>query len=653
MGEPGEVTRGQSPDEVKQLTEKLKPKPVFAAADPVPGLSSWVLQRRLGGGGFGEVWLAKHVWDADQKPRAVKFCTDPDARHRLVTHERNVVVRVMKYAGRHPNIVPLLDCNLDGDTPWLMYEFVEGGTLAGLIEQWRELPAPRRLGRAVRTLHAIADALAACHRLDPPLVHRDLKPQNILMAGTTPRVTDFGIGGVAVQLTDASTAAQTAHAARLPSALHSAGTRVYAPPEQMLGAAPSPRDDVYALGVMAYQMVAGDLLSAPGADAALQMREFKVPGELAALIVSSVAMNPDRRPRDATAWEDVLTALIERARKRPEPTDTGSPSQPWVVPPPASPEPVISRPNTAPPARPRRRMALVAGGALVLALVTAGAVVLLRPSPRPESSAPAVAADAARTEPKGSPSPLPPGPTPAPSAPTVPRPGETRDVEIAAGVKMTFCWVPAGESQLGSPKAELDAIERQGAKGLSGDGEKRGRFKTDGFWLGKYEVTQAEWTAVMGYNPSHFNGTNPNAAKGLDTSRFPLENVSWDTICRSGGFLDRASAHGGVAKAFGRPGRLALPHSNAWEYACRGGLGNARPFPFGHELNGTQANMNGSLPFGTTVKGPNLQRTVPVGLYEAKFPHPWGLCDMAGNVRELCDTPGRHRHRFPAEAVAR
>src|SRR5688500_12341922 len=65
----------------------------FNPGDPVPGLSSWVLERQLGSGGFGEVWLAKHEWKPDL--RAVKFFTHPDARYRLVTHEKKVLVRVM------------------------------------------------------------------------------------------------------------------------------------------------------------------------------------------------------------------------------------------------------------------------------------------------------------------------------------------------------------------------------------------------------------------------------------------------------------------------------------------------------------------------------------------------------------------------------
>lgn len=281
---------------------------LFVQGAAVPGLSSWVLDRKLGGGGFGEVWLATHAWDKTQEPRAIKFCTDPEARQRLVTHERNVVLRVMKYTGRHAHIVSLLDCNLDAETPWLMYEFVPGGTLADQIDAWRELPFSERLDRTVSVLHAISGALAACHLLEPPLVHRDLKPHNVLMAGPTPRVTDFGIGGVVVQEDDTATGALTAAGARLPTALHKAGTRIYAPPEQMGGSPPSPRDDVYALGVIAYQMLVGDLKITPGTDAPAELLELGVPSEFASLICQSVAVNPIRRPKDATVWEAVLAA---------------------------------------------------------------------------------------------------------------------------------------------------------------------------------------------------------------------------------------------------------------------------------------------------------------------------------------------------------
>ena len=154
--------------------------------------------RELGRGGFGEVWLVRHEWKPEQ--RAVKFCTHPNVRHRLIAHEKTVLLRIMRTAGDHPNIVPLLEYSLKAEIPWLMYEYVPGGTLADTIENSPELPPHERFAQSVRTLHAVAGALATLHQLDPPIVHRDLKPHNVLMARrqpAVPRITDFGLGGAA------------------------------------------------------------------------------------------------------------------------------------------------------------------------------------------------------------------------------------------------------------------------------------------------------------------------------------------------------------------------------------------------------------------------------------------------------------------------
>ncbi len=221
-----------------------------------------------------------------------------------------------------------------------------------------------------------------------------------------------------------------------------------------------------------------------------------------------------------------------------------------------------------------------------------------------------------------------------------PKGGEERDFEITKGVKMRFCWVPAGKAQLGSPKAEQDFITRTEYEGkrptwLDDENETaRGEFTTRGFWLGKYEVMQGEWTAVMGSNPSAFAATGSdeayrNRVKGLDTTRFPVERVSWDD-CQV--FLKKVDEFPGRQR-----GRFVLPHEDEWEYACRGGKGNGRAFYWGDTLNGTEANCAGNYPYGGVVKGPNLERTAEVGSYETKSPHPWGLCDMAGNGYEWCE----------------
>lgn len=307
MSEPDDGTQNQTPADVARQT----PRPRFAPGDPLPNLEMWVLERWLGGGGFGEVWLVRHE---RKGTAAVKFCTDPTARHQLVTHERTVIARVMKHGGDHPNIVPLLECNLSGDIPWLMYEYVEGGTLAEAVALWCALPAPRRLGRAVRVLHAITAALAKFHRLAPPLVHRDLKPENVLMSGGTPRITDFGIGGMAVEAARAADPLNVGSGmnVRVPTIIQSVGSSRYAPQEQFLGSPPNPRDDVYAIGVMAYQLVLADLKVTPGADAETELRAMKIPTELVSLIVRSVALDPLKRPKDATEWEQMLFALMLR-----------------------------------------------------------------------------------------------------------------------------------------------------------------------------------------------------------------------------------------------------------------------------------------------------------------------------------------------------
>jgi TPR repeat protein/tRNA A-37 threonylcarbamoyl transferase component Bud32 len=280
------------------------PRSPFAPDVPVDRAENWLLVRELGRGGFGEVWLARHEWKDDL--RAVKFCTHPASRHRLIAHEKTVLLRVMRSAGDHPNIVPLLEYSLRAEIPWLMYEYVPGGTLADAVEAARALPPAERFARAARVLAAVAGALAALHRLDPPIVHRDLKPHNVLMAGDRPRVTDFGLGGAAIDPPADETGTHIDLSVRLPTLLKHAGSLRYAPPEQMHGSPPSPRDDVFALGVMAYQLVMADLKTAPGADAADELREAGVPDAFAALVVRSVAVRPERRPKDAAEWLRLL-----------------------------------------------------------------------------------------------------------------------------------------------------------------------------------------------------------------------------------------------------------------------------------------------------------------------------------------------------------
>jgi hypothetical protein len=114
------------------------------------------------------------------------------------------------------------------------------------------------------------------------------------------------------------------------------------------------------------------------------------------------------------------------------------------------------------------------------------------------------------------------------------RGGEKVDVEIADGMKMTCCWIPPGESQLGSPAEERELVKSHNPltkEALPTEGEVlRGKHRSRGFWLGKYVVTQEQWQALMGNNPSSLQVTPELIKKrGItDTSRFPVEDVAWD-----------------------------------------------------------------------------------------------------------------------------
>ncbi|MDO5581047.1 MAG: formylglycine-generating enzyme family protein [Planctomycetia bacterium] len=174
-------------------------------------------------------------------------------------------------------------------------------------------------------------------------------------------------------------------------------------------------------------------------------------------------------------------------------------------------------------------------------------------------------------------------------------------------VSYTFCWCPKGSFLMGSPSTE---------KKENPDAEKQHKVDMEqGFWMLESEVTQEMWESIMGNNPSGFKG-----------KYLPVEQITWSD-CQK--FLDKLNR----IKNPKLPYKVDLPTEEEWEYACR--AGTQTPFSFGKILNGNQANCNGQEPYGTTERGPLLQKTTPVKSYE---PNAWGLYDMHGNVWEWCSS---------------
>ena len=177
--------------------------------------------------------------------------------------------------------------------------------------------------------------------------------------------------------------------------------------------------------------------------------------------------------------------------------------------------------------------------------------------------------------------------------------------KLKNSIGIEFASIPAGKFLMGSPATEKERSSNETQHEVT---------LTQGFRMGVHEVTQAQYEQVMGKNPSEFKGAT-----------LPVETVSYDDTLAFCKKLSDLPAE----KAAGR--KYRLPTEAEWEYCCR--AGTSTPFHFGNELNGTQANCDGTIPYGTTQNGPFLRKTTPVGSYP---PNAWGLYDMHGNVWEWC-----------------
>ncbi len=216
---------------------------------------------------------------------------------------------------------------------------------------------------------------------------------------------------------------------------------------------------------------------------------------------------------------------------------------------------------------------------------------------------------------------------PAEDAPGQPIPMPvTKSLPLGNGVTMELVLIPAGEFLMGSPASEPGRGNDEGPQHLV-------RI-TKPFYMGKTEVTQSQWRAVMRSNPSNFSasGGGKDQVAGQDTSNLPVENVSWNDaqeFCRA--LSERLRSEGLTVR---------LPTEAEWEYACR--AGSAGRFSFGD----SDSALGDYAWYGNN----SGNTTHPVG---QKTANAWGLCDMHGNVWEWCaDTWHDSYQGVPADGSA-
>lgn len=215
-------------------------------------ISEYVLIEKIGGGSFGEVWKAHHhVWN-DQLV-AIKIPIDPQYVRNLQREGAAIHGLV------HPNIVRAMGFDPYGDPPYLTMEYVPGTSLRPLISKRTLKPQ-----EAVAIMKQVLEGLGYAHKNN--IVHRDVKPENILIheraftegfnAEGVVKVTDFGLGRAVASTAVGSI--QYSASMNTPEGRDIAGTLDYMAPEQRSGANVDPRADLYACGVILYEMITGE-----------------------------------------------------------------------------------------------------------------------------------------------------------------------------------------------------------------------------------------------------------------------------------------------------------------------------------------------------------------------------------------------------------
>ncbi|HEV7375816.1 MAG TPA: bifunctional serine/threonine-protein kinase/formylglycine-generating enzyme family protein [Pyrinomonadaceae bacterium] len=548
-----------------------------------------VLQNRyriigqLGRGGVGTVYEA-----LDQRVNAVVALKetsvgDGNESSREFESEAGLLANL-----QHPALPKVMDYFVEGGSEFLVMEYIQG---YDLLEMLTRRGAPFHIKLVLRWADAVLELLEYLHQRQPPILHRDIKPANLKITQQEEIfLLDFGLAKGA--------------AGQMPTLLTNRSARgytpLYAPLEQMLAQGTDARSDLYSLGATLYHL----LTNVPPADAASRFQQLEdgkpdpllpvhqlnpqVPPSVANVLHQAMAISRKNRPKSAADMRQALQRAMDTAKR---PAQSKQPQQEASGLRAAELEPrkiIDAAKPFAPPVLPapiRRKNLGVLIAVLILAVIAiVAAVVMMRRTDSGNKGAANVN----------------PTPAPQPSASTVkPKPTASKAQPYTENINrapLEMTLIPGGAFSMGSPDGEGYDAERP-----------QHQVTVQTFYLGKYEVTQAQWQALMSENPSEFKGDN-----------LPVEHVSWNDAVE---FCKRLSAKTGR--------EYRLPSEAEWEYACR--AGTTTPFAFGNSLTSAQANFDGRSPANDA--GIFRQRPTPVGSFQANR---FGLYDMHGNVWEWC-----------------
>ena len=462
---------------------------------------------------------------------------------------------------RHPNIVAIYDIGNWKNSTYLVSEYVEGEDLATLLEK-REINLKDALTLSV----TIADALQHAH--EAGIIHRDLKPHNILIDHKgEPRITDFGL------------ARHSAGDPILSQEGKILGTPAYMSPEQILGRSVDSRSDIFGFGVLLYQLLTRrlpfDAQTVPQVFDQVLHEPAKPPSSVSenlvpsldAIVTRCLQKKPDQRFAEmrevSTALRNVGSEFDENVRRK----------------------------------RYRMLVAAILVGGVVAGLLFQGKGFLGSGGRFVEKSVAKPADLQASVDILGEVS--------------VIREGEPM---VFNGLGMVFQWVDPGTFRMGQDISEDE------------DSNSSIQVELDyGFWMSPHEVTQGQYSAVMGSNPSHYNQEYLRTEldiHGEGWRNYPVDSLNWREAMAFCETLTALAHDRGVIPS---DYLFRLPTEVEWEYVCRSG-GESIYFP-----GGDLAEIESVAWSSDDFSGDS--HTERVGL---KAPNRWGFYDMLGNVAEFC-----------------